>query len=111
IVGEVVPGITVVAVVLAHGSPLTLAQVGPPTFPGGVPSTFFVEARVLSRGWMGRVRCGHGYLQMWRCPDRRHELGIGCRAGRQEEPRQDRSRGPVESPAHPASMEAPGCVY
>src|SRR6185369_14339081 len=33
IVGEEIPGITVLAVVLAHGAPLALAQVRPPFFP------------------------------------------------------------------------------
>src|SRR4029453_1406204 len=37
IVGEVVPGIPVVAVVLADGAPLTFTQVRPPLLPGGVP--------------------------------------------------------------------------
>src|SRR4029453_8693232 len=34
VVAEVIPGITVVAVILAHGAPLTFAEVRPPLFPG-----------------------------------------------------------------------------
>src|SRR5206468_4958217 len=39
VVGEVVPRIAVLAVVLAHRAPLPLAQVGPPLLPGdpGLP--------------------------------------------------------------------------
>ena len=34
VVAEVVPGVAVLAVVLAHRAPLPLAQVGPPLLPG-----------------------------------------------------------------------------
>ena len=34
VVGEVVPGVAALAVVLAHGAPLAFAEVGPPLFPG-----------------------------------------------------------------------------
>ena len=34
VVGEVVPGVAAFAVVLAHGSPLPLAEIGPPLLPG-----------------------------------------------------------------------------
>ena len=34
VVAEVIPGVAVFAVVLAHGAPLPLAEVGPPFLPG-----------------------------------------------------------------------------
>ena len=38
VVGEVVPGVAVLAVVLAHGAPLALAEVRPPLLPGSLLS-------------------------------------------------------------------------
>src|SRR5262249_30627295 len=37
VVGEVVPGVAAVAVVLAHGPPLPLAEVRAPLLPGDLP--------------------------------------------------------------------------
>jgi len=48
VVAEVVPGIAAFAVVLADGSPLALAQVRPPLFPGG-----FLRARVVEADLFG----------------------------------------------------------
>ena len=36
VMGEIIPGVTAFAVILAHGSPLALAEVGPPLFPGNL---------------------------------------------------------------------------
>ena len=43
IVGEEVPGVAVLAVVLAHGAPLPFAQVGPPLLPGDLLLAGFFE--------------------------------------------------------------------
>src|SRR5450432_219889 len=48
IVTEVVPRIPVLAVVLAHGPPLALAQVRPPLFPRNAFVPGFVETMLLS---------------------------------------------------------------
>ena len=47
VVGEVVPGVAVVAVVLAHRAPLPLAQVGSPLLPGRAVRSRFVEPALL----------------------------------------------------------------
>ena len=44
IVGEVIPGVAALAVVLAHRSPLSLAQVRPPFFPGNLLFPSLVES-------------------------------------------------------------------
>ena len=36
VMGEVIPGVAVLAVILPDGSPLAFAQVGPPFLPGGL---------------------------------------------------------------------------
>src|SRR5215467_4568590 len=54
IVTEVVPGISRLAVVLAHGSPLTLAEVGPPFLPGDV-----LLARCHESGFFGAATLVH----------------------------------------------------
>ena len=60
IVGEVVPGVAVLAVVLAHGAPLALAQVRPPLLPGDAGFTRVVEPLLLrdvdETGGLGRFR-------------------------------------------------------
>src|SRR4029079_18720641 len=55
VVGEVAPGVAVVAVVLAHRPPLALAEVRAPRLPRGPPGAGVVEAAVL-----GRVVARHG---------------------------------------------------
>ena len=45
IVGEVLPGVTVWAIVFSHRSPLALAEVGPPLSPKSVLS--FIELFLL----------------------------------------------------------------
>src|SRR5262249_11976636 len=47
IVGEEVPGIAVVAVVLPHRPPLTIREVRPPLLPGDVLATSFFQATLL----------------------------------------------------------------
>jgi hypothetical protein len=47
IVGEEVPGVSVLAVILAHGSPLPLAQVRAPLLPGDSGLTRIVQALLL----------------------------------------------------------------
>ena len=44
VVGKVVPGVAVVAVVLTDGAPLALAQVGAPLLPGSLPAPRLFEA-------------------------------------------------------------------
>src|SRR5262249_51464116 len=56
IVGEVVPGVSRVAVVFAHGTPLALAEVRAPLAPGDVLFAGFFEARLL--GVHGVAPCG-----------------------------------------------------
>ena len=51
IVGEKVPGVAVLAVVLAHGAPLAFAQIGPPLSP---------RSLLLSSLAKSNVFCGHG---------------------------------------------------
>ena len=61
IVGEVVPGVAVRAVVLADRAPLALAEIGAPLLPGdsAVPRGF--KARLLRRrGLRGRIAVSHG---------------------------------------------------
>ena len=48
VVGEVVPGVAVVAVVLAHGSPLALAQIRSPFFPRRLPLAVLLESDMFS---------------------------------------------------------------
>src|SRR5258705_3546122 len=55
VVAEVVPGIAVVAVVLADGAPLAFAEVRPPGFPGGGGVAGRGEALVLGIHWF---HCG-----------------------------------------------------
>src|SRR6185503_9480521 len=47
VVGEVVPGVAVVAVVLADRAPLPLAEVGPPLLPGDVGLARLVQPLLL----------------------------------------------------------------
>jgi hypothetical protein len=47
VVREVVPGVAALAVVLADGAPLPLAQVGPPLLPGGARLTGVVQPLLL----------------------------------------------------------------
>src|SRR5262245_43864572 len=47
IMGEVIPRVTVVAVVLAHCAPLTLAQIRSPLLPGNLPRSSLVESEML----------------------------------------------------------------
>ena len=50
IMGEVIPGIAVGAVVLTDGSPLTFAEIGSPFFPRGLLLPVLFETNVLSGG-------------------------------------------------------------
>src|SRR5262249_26563466 len=47
VMSEVVPGVAALAVVLAHGPPLPLAEVRPPLLPGGLFRSRFVESPVF----------------------------------------------------------------
>ena len=55
IVGEVVPGVAALAVVLAHGAPLTFAEVGPPRFPGYGSLSSLFKAQLFCRHGCGRL--------------------------------------------------------
>src|SRR5688572_30209892 len=44
---EVVPGVAVFAVILAHRAPLTLAQIGSPSLPRRLPVPCFLEPAVF----------------------------------------------------------------
>src|SRR5262249_43145331 len=48
VMGEVVPGVAALAVILANGAPLPFAEVGPPLPPGNFLLPGLVEANVLS---------------------------------------------------------------
>src|SRR5215471_15792264 len=61
IVGEVVPGVTVGAVIFAHGSPLPLAQIRSPLLPCGFPFAVLLEPGLFRVGFVGLVRL-HGSL-------------------------------------------------
>ena len=56
VVGEVVPGVAVLAVVLAHRAPLALAQVRTPRLPRHRAGARLLEALVLGRGARGPRR-------------------------------------------------------
>jgi len=56
IVAEVVPGIARLAVVLAHGPPLALAEIGTPFLPGNVPLARFRESGFFSAAALVHVR-------------------------------------------------------
>src|SRR4030095_9790665 len=62
VVRQVLPGIAVAAVVLAHGAPLPLAHVGPPLLPVGRALARLAEARDLRR---------HGLTVARRCAKQR----------------------------------------
>src|SRR5262249_14298088 len=47
VVAEVVPGVAPLAVVLPHGPPLTLTEVGPPLLPGDFLNACLLEADVF----------------------------------------------------------------
>src|SRR5262249_57569304 len=51
VVGEVVPCVSVGAVVLAHGAPCAFAQVGAPTPPVCFPCFLLQQAVLLRVGW------------------------------------------------------------
>src|SRR5262249_6086358 len=53
IMGEVVPGVAVGAVVFAHGSPLPLAQIRPPLLPCGSSFAVLLETGQLRAGFVG----------------------------------------------------------
>src|ERR1700751_1162716 len=50
IVGEVVPGIPVAAVIFPYRPPLPFAQIRPPLLPVELPRLAFFQAAMLSRG-------------------------------------------------------------
>jgi hypothetical protein len=56
IVGEKIPGVAPFAVVLTHCPPLSLAEVGPPLFPGDILLPCFIESFSL---------CGHEISPSW----------------------------------------------
>lgn len=58
VMGEVVPGVAVVTVVLAHRAPLPLAKVGPPFLPGRPARLRFIEPVLL-------CFIAHGVLSFW----------------------------------------------
>ena len=48
VVREEVPGVAVLAVVLAHGAPLSFTEVRPPLFPGGLLLAGLVQSDMFS---------------------------------------------------------------
>ncbi len=56
--GEVIPGLAVCAVVLAHGTPGAFGEVRPPSAPVGRPSTLLLQALAFGVGSDG---VGHGF--------------------------------------------------
>src|SRR6185503_2306906 len=52
IVGNIIPGIAVCAVIFAHGPPLAVAEVWTPVFPGRIfqANLFFIHFLVVSNG-------------------------------------------------------------
>ena len=63
VVGEVLPGVAIGAVILAHGAPLALAEIGPPALPAHITARVLRKPRAL--GGLGRGA--------WRGP----RLGLG----------------------------------
>src|SRR5262249_12787861 len=61
VVAEVIPGVAVLAVVLAHRAPLPLAQVRPPLLPRDPQFPDVVQALLLGRLGQTRTRAGPGY--------------------------------------------------
>jgi len=79
IVSEVVPGIAALAVVLAHGPPLSLAEIRPPLFPGNALFASFIQPFLL----LGVLQRLHVCLLMVmvKIPEttrRVHEGPLGC---------------------------------
>ena len=68
-VRQVLPGIAVAAIVLAHRAPLPLAQVGPPPLPVGRPLPRLAEARDLGRHGLTATRRCAKKRRVWRAPD------------------------------------------
>src|SRR4051812_32234040 len=66
VVAEVVPGIAVVAVVLAHGAPLALGKIGPPALPGTGQLARVVQSFLCGRV-SGRLR-SHAVTVTANCP-------------------------------------------
>src|SRR5262249_18280834 len=61
IMGKVVPGVTVRAVIFAHGAPLPLTQVRAPLLPRGSSFAVLLEPGLFRAGFVGLVRL-HGFL-------------------------------------------------
>src|SRR5262249_909670 len=61
IVGEVIPGVTIGAVIFANGPPLPLTQIRPPFFPGGASFAVFLEPGLFRTRSFGLIRL-HGSL-------------------------------------------------
>ncbi len=55
VVGEVAPGVAILAVILAHRAPLPLAEIRPPLFPGHALRRRFLQALALNRNLGGTV--------------------------------------------------------
>ena len=66
IVGDVVPRIAIGAVVFAHGAPLSVAQIGPPKAPPGLPrqarSTFVQQSLLFGPHCKVKERQKCGYI-------------------------------------------------
>src|SRR5262249_52946376 len=62
IVGEVVPGVAVRAVIFAHGPPLPLTQIRPPLLPRGSSFAVLLEPSLFRAGFVSVVRL-HGASQ------------------------------------------------
>src|SRR5262249_40672449 len=58
VVGEVIPGVAAGRVILAHGPPLPLGKIGPPTLPVLLAPGILLETEGLGIG--GRFRGQHG---------------------------------------------------
>jgi len=61
IVGEVIPGVAIGAVIFTHCPPLPLAQIRPPLLPDGSSFAVFLEPGLFRAGFVGLI-CLHGSL-------------------------------------------------
>src|SRR5262249_21390645 len=61
VMGEEIPGVTVGAVIFAHGPPLPLTQIRPPLLPRGSSFAVLLEPGLLRAGFVDLLRL-HGSL-------------------------------------------------
>ncbi len=74
VVREILPGVAVGAVVLAHGAPLALAEIGPPALPAHLAAPVLGEPRTL--GGRGRSAWARSAPRAWR--EHRRSRACSC---------------------------------